>query len=75
MSLNHMLKQQHKKILTPAEDAEMFAKTAEWLSTLDEGDKVELLMELGLYNAEQVIEMKLACDIVIEGMKDADLVD
>lgn len=58
--------------LTPAEDAAMFTKTAEWIASLDESDKIDLMMEVALYNMEHVIEMKLACDVVMFSMKKTD---
>lgn len=49
---------------------EKISKIAKLLRTLDEGDMVEVLQELALYNAELVIDMKLAAESVIEGLED-----
>ncbi len=40
------------------------------LAELDKEEMVELLQELAIHNAQSVIDMKNACEDVIEGLED-----
>lgn len=56
--------------LTPAEDAEMFTKTAEYLSSLNHTDLMELLMEAHMNDPDILENMKSAIIGFEEGLAD-----